>query len=132
MLWVLIWIASTNIIYLCIYKVDKKYNDCVLIGVCAVIRSNKVHVYLKPTYNESIYGGFRVLGKDLTLKAPITTAADNTFKSIFLLFLENKSWHFMGIVCQTDDSHEISKLTFWEKYFFRLPSATNFAWCFKG
>ena len=51
MLWVLIWIALT----LCLYKVvDKKYTscdlkttellDCVLIGACAVIRSNTVNI----------------------------------------------------------------------------------------
>ena len=35
----------------------------------------------------------------LTLQAPITTAADNTFKYIFyLFFLENKSWHFMWLI----------------------------------
>ena len=39
----------------------------------------------------------------LTLKVPITTAADDTFKYIFfyLFFLENKSWHFMWIIWQT-------------------------------
>ena len=60
MLWVLIWIASTIVIAIqmsthniCLHKkVDKKYTgcnlkttellDCALIGVCAVIRSNRV------------------------------------------------------------------------------------------
>ena len=52
----------------------------------------------------------------LTLKAPITTAADNNFLfSFFLFFRENKSWHFMWIICQADNSHEMSRLVFSEK-----------------
>ena len=52
----------------------------------------------------------------LTLKAPVTTAAGNILKFFFLLFFkENKSWYFMWIVCLADDSHEISRLVFFEK-----------------
>ena len=53
----------------------------------------------------------------LNLKVPITTVADDTFKYFFFLFfvLENKSWHFMWIICQADYSHEISRLIFLEK-----------------
>ena len=48
------------------------------------------------------------------LKVTIKTAADDIF--IYLLFfLENKSRHFMWIICQADDSHEISRLIFYEK-----------------
>ena len=36
----------------------------------------------------------------LTLKAPITTAADNKFCNIFLNFQKNKVWFFLRIVCQ--------------------------------
>ena len=37
----------------------------------------------------------------LTLKAPITTAADNKFSDIFLnLQKKNTAWYFMWIVCQ--------------------------------
>ena len=38
----------------------------------------------------------------LTLKAPVTTAADDNFFYFyyFLFFRENKSWHFMWIICQ--------------------------------
>ena len=50
----------------------------------------------------------------LTLKAPITTKADDNFE-FFFFSEENKSWHFMWIVCQADDSHEISRLVFSEK-----------------
>ena len=40
------------------------------------------------------------------------------FICFFLFFRENKSWHFMWIVCLADDSHEISRLVFSEKKFF--------------
>ena len=30
-------------------------------------------------------------------------------------FRENKSWHFMWIICQADSSHEMSRLVFFEK-----------------
>ena len=71
----------------------------------------------------------------LTLKAPITTAADNIL--IFSLFFgENKSWLFMWIICPADNSHEKSKLVFSEKVKkyakFRISSASNFPWRFKG
>ena len=38
--------------------------------------------------------------------------------SIFLLlfFREKKTWHFMWIVCSTDDLHEMTSLIFSEKY----------------
>ena len=37
----------------------------------------------------------------LTLKAPITTAADNKFfLTSFLIFDKNKVWYFMRIICQ--------------------------------
>ena len=35
----------------------------------------------------------------LTHKAPITTAADDILIFFFLFFRENKSWHFIWIVC---------------------------------
>ena len=50
-----------------------------------------------------------------TLKAPLTTAANDNSFIFFLFFRENKSWHFMWIVCSADDSHEISRLVFSEK-----------------
>ena len=36
----------------------------------------------------------------LTLKAPITTVADDKFYDIFLNFRKNKVWYLMRIVCQ--------------------------------
>ena len=53
----------------------------------------------------------------LTLKAPITTAADNNFFIYFFLFFrENMSWHFMWIICLADDSHEMSRLVSSKKW----------------
>ena len=53
------------------------------------------------------------------LKAPITIAAEDISKIFFLIFKENKSWYFIWIVCQivclADNSHEISRLVFFEK-----------------
>ena len=37
----------------------------------------------------------------LTIKAPITTAADDKFRNIFPNIQINKEWYFMRIVCQT-------------------------------
>ena len=42
--------------------------------------------------------------------------ADDIQNFLFLFFRENKSWHFMWIVCQAaDDLHEMSRLVFSEK-----------------
>ena len=51
----------------------------------------------------------------LSLKAPITTAADDILNFFLKIFKENKSSYFMWIVCQADDLHEISRLVFFEK-----------------
>ena len=40
----------------------------------------------------------------LALKASVTTAEDN-----ILIFLENKVWHFMWIICLADDSFCLKK-----------------------
>ena len=44
---------------------------------------------------------YLVTDKGLTLKAPITTAAENNFTFIFFLFLFQriKSWYFRWIIC---------------------------------
>ena len=83
----------------------------------------------------------------LTLKFPTITAADSILKYLFFFFFffffnffdEKKSWHFMWIICQTDNIHEMSRLfslkTKKQKkkpQKTRLSSATNFAWCFQG
>ena len=51
----------------------------------------------------------------LPFKHQAKLVADDIFKYCFLLLRENKSWHFMRIVCKTDDSHEIPRLIFFEK-----------------
>ena len=43
------------------------------------------------------------------------TAADNILIFLILLFLENKAWFFMWILCQAEDSLETSSLIFSEK-----------------
>ena len=62
---------------------------------------------------------FRQLVKQLlvllTLKAPITTAADDNFlfsfyfSNLFLFFRDNKYWHFMWIVCQAETCESSAK-----------------------
>ena len=37
-----------------------------------------------------------------------------TFRTIFLMFLENRHWHFMQIVSLGDNLQEMSKSIFWE------------------
>ena len=71
----------------------------------------------------------------LTLKVPITTSADDMFN--FFFFIDNKSWYFMWITCQADDSHEMSRLIFNEKKKkkkkkWKCPLLQNFAWRFKS
>ena len=40
--------------------------------------------------------------------------------------MENKFWHFLWIVCQTDDPQEMSRHFFYEKK--KMLSAKHFAW----
>ena len=52
------------------------------------------------------------VGLRLTLKAPSKICSRrHSKKKNFLFFRENKSWHFMWIICQ-DDLHEMSRLIF--------------------
>ena len=51
----------------------------------------------KSVYNCRI---FTIIQKELTLKEPITTAADANFATSFLIFENNTLWYFMRIVCQ--------------------------------
>ena len=48
-----------------------------------------------------------------TLKAPLPTAVENSFK--YFYYFREKSWHFIWILSQADDSHELSKLIFPEQ-----------------
>ena len=51
----------------------------------------------------------------LNLKAPSKFAVDNS-QFLFLFFKEKRTWHFMYVVCQSDDSHEMLSLIYSEKY----------------
>ena len=65
----------------------------------------------------------------LTFKVPIATASRRQFFFLYFsektsldisyessaCFRENKSWKFMSIVCQADDTNEMSRLIFSEK-----------------
>ena len=51
----------------------------------------------------------------LTLKVQSKICSRRHSKKFFFFFRENKSWHFMWIVCQADDSHEMSRFVFPEK-----------------
>ena len=71
----------------------------------------------------------------LTLKAPITTAADDKFCNIFPSFRQKLGMIFHENCLPADDSHEISYLIcyFWKKqHNFKLSSAANYRWRFKG
>ena len=63
----------------------------------------------------------------LTLKAPSKICSRQHFEFFFtyyfLFFRENKSWHFMWIICLADDSHEMSRLYSLKKIKVKLFSA---------
>ena len=52
----------------------------------------------------------------LSFKAPRKIVADRMSNFLKSFFKENKTWHFMWIICLADDSHEMSRLIFSEKY----------------
>ena len=65
----------------------------------------------------------------LTLKAPITTAADDKFFYLFFFIFQRKQ----VLTFHVNHLLEISKRVFSEKKKkFRMSCATNFAWSFKG
>ena len=49
-----------------------------------------------------------------TLKSQSQTQ-QMTFYFLFSLYRENKTWHFMWIICLVDDSHEMSSFIYFEK-----------------
>ena len=51
----------------------------------------------------------------LILKALSEIVADDILFYLLLFYRENKTWHFMWIVCRADDSHEMISLIFSEK-----------------
>ena len=70
----------------------------------------------------------------LTLKAPITTAADDKFGDIFPTFRRKYGMILHENRLPVDDSHEISCLIcYFEKgQNLNLPSAAKYRWCFEG
>ena len=74
------------------------------------------------------------LGKLLTLKAPITTAADDKYCEISPNYRKKYGMIFHENCLPADDSHEISCLIcFFEKrQNLKLSSAATYRWRFKG
>ena len=69
----------------------------------------------------------------ITLKAPSKICSRRQSK--LFLFRENKSWHFMWIVCLADDSHELSRLISFKNNFketFQNVVCCSCDWHFKG
>ena len=70
-----------------------------------------------------------------TLKAPITTAADDNFCDISLIFPKKNIRYFMRIVCQQTILMKYHALfVIFEKKAakFKFSSAANYRWRFKG
>ena len=44
----------------------------------------------------------------------LTVAEENVLFFFVFVFIENKAWHFMWIICQADDLHKMSSLIFSE------------------
>ena len=60
-------------------------------------------------------------------------AADNTNCTVLVSFEENKAWWFMWILCQAEDSHEISSHIFSGKQWKNMNVVCcSGDWLFKG
>ena len=64
-----------------------------------------------------------LFSQQLTLKALSKFVAANILKFFLLFFRENKTWHFMWIICLADDSHEMSSYFLWNIKHFTVSSA---------
>ena len=55
-------------------------------------------------------------------------SACDTLMIFFLFFPENRIWHFMQIVSNGDNLHDMSKSVFWEQQekYFNMLSAEKF------
>ena len=75
-----------------------------------------------------------VTNRPLTLKAPTTTAADDNFFFFFFFYFLEKTR--LEIPCESSACHlkcqDLFSLKNKKKEKFRISSATNFAWHFKG
>ena len=65
----------------------------------------------------------------LTFTTLMANSADSKFVIFFLFFQENRTWHFMQIISNGDNLHEMSNPVFSEKYekYFKMSSAENFS-----
>ena len=52
------------------------------------------------------------------LSMPVKLSSDDILKYFFLFFPENRIWHFMQIVSNGENLHELLNAVFWEKYQF--------------
>ena len=64
----------------------------------------------------------------LTFIALLAYSADNKLMIFFLIFSGNRIWHFMQIVSNGDNLHEMSNPVSWENWekYFKMSSAENF------
>ena len=68
----------------------------------------------------------------LTLKVPITTAADDKFCDIFPNFRKNNVWYFMRIICQQTILMKYHDLFLKMRQNLKLSPAANYRWRFKS
>ena len=104
---------------------------------CTVIQFSLICLYLSSVHFLPFSGRTKWPTRvvvPLTLKAPITTAADDNFFIYFFYFSEKTSldiscessaWQMIHMKCQ--DLFSLKN----KKKIFRMLSATNFAWGFK-
>ena len=70
-----------------------------------------LHLVLLLSYNSLLYDFISII---LTLRMLGKVFSRQHIEIFFLFFLENKIWHFMQIVSNGDNLHEISNPIFWE------------------
>ena len=71
-------------------------------------------------------GALRVNGITCTITTLSFIRANSADEKLMIFFpKKNRLWHFMWIVSNGDNLHELSNPVFWEKYF-NMSSAENF------
>ena len=84
---------------------------------CAKIRKNIINL-LSAEYAHRVVKVNQYLQQQadrLTFTTLWAFSADDKMMLFFLLFPENRVWHFMQIVSLGDNLHEMSNPVFWEK-----------------
>ena len=79
--------------------------------------SEHSHNFKLPHTSQPLYYTFAQILKNsvsLTLKAWSKICSRRHSKTFVLFFRENKSWHFMWIICLADDSHEMLTCFLWK------------------